>query len=130
MNTTQELQHSQPQTDAAPMAAWRIRPRVDLVESESGFVMTVEMPGVDHEHVDVSLERNVLSISGQAVFAVPDGYQPVAGEAGSRIYERSFQLSDDIDRDNIDAEVKNGVLTLKFSKAQRARKTSVAVKGA
>jgi HSP20 family molecular chaperone IbpA len=112
------------------MAAWRIRPRVDLLEKESGFVMSVEMPGVDHENVDVSLERNVLTVTGKTSFEVPPGYQPVAGEAGSRIYERSFQLSDDIDRDSIDAEVKNGVLTLTFSKAQRARKTSVAVKGA
>lgn len=132
MSTTQELKNfdqnvTTSQADPQPL---RVRPAVDLVENEGGYLMYVEMPGVDHSTVDVSIERNVISIRGQADFAGPAEYRSITGDAGPRLYERSFQLSDEIDRDSIDAEVRNGVLALKFAKAQHARRTSITVKGA
>ena len=108
----------------------RLRPSVDLIESEGEFVMHIEMPGVSPDHVEVSIERNVLTVKGVADYHVPEGAHLLAGDAGRRSYERSFQLSDDIDRETIDAEIKHGVLTLKFSKADKARKATIPVKSA
>ena len=127
MQTSQELQHTPNASDASQV---RVRPIVDLVENENDYTMYVEMPGVDPASVDVSVEKNVLSIVGTANFGAPEGSQLVCGDAGPRRYERSFQLSEDIDRQQIDAEVKNGLLTLTFSKSQHAKKTAIPVRSA
>lgn len=136
MSTSQELNCCENPTAAAesqcatPKHSVRIRPAIDVLEQEHGFVMHVEMPGVEAGAVDVLVERNVLTIRGTAERSIPEGYQPVAGEFRSRVYERSFQLSDDIDRDTLDAEMKNGILTLKLGKSRKALRTSVPVKSA
>lgn len=130
MNTTSELQAaSQSTATQFQQEALRIRPAVDLVENDQSFVMHVEMPGVDQEHANVVIERNVITVQGTTSFSTAEGFAAVAGEVGPRVYERSFQLSDDIDRANIDAQVKHGVLTLTFPKVQRAQKATIPVKG-
>lgn len=107
----------------------RLRPAVELLEQPGEFVMQVVMPGVAPEQVDVSVERNIVTVQGEATPQIPEGLQRISGDSGRRRYERSFQLSDDIDRSAIDAEMKHGILTLRFPKAQQARKASIPVKG-
>lgn len=116
-------------THVSPVRTIKIRPAVDLLEDEHAYTLQVEMPGVDQSTVSVSLERQALTITGSADFTGPEGAQIVAGLAGLRNYERQFQISDDIDRDQIDATVKNGVLTLRLPKSNRAQKISLPVKG-
>ncbi|MGB1250397.1 MAG: Hsp20/alpha crystallin family protein [Candidatus Promineifilaceae bacterium] len=82
-----------------------IKPRVDIFEKENNIVIVAEMAGVAADAVDVTLERNVLTLHGKA-------------EAQNRIYQRAFTLSKRIDRDGISAEVKNGLLTLKLARMQ------------
>ncbi|WP_437224482.1 Hsp20/alpha crystallin family protein [Planctomicrobium sp. SH661] len=130
MNTPTTQTNTAEKTPATPKTAIRLQPAVDLFEHEGGFVMSVEMPGVDHSTVTVSLERNELKITGTADFSGPDSARCLAGLAGPRIYEREFRLSEDIDRDRIEAEVKQGVLTLQLPKSNRAQKVSLPVKGA
>lgn len=131
MNTTTELKpteapHVQSSTEAKP--ATKLRPHVDLVEQEHAFTMHVEMPGVDHHSVDISVERNLLTITGNAEFTAPEGARPVSGDFSRRIYQRAFQLSDEIDQASIQAEMKNGVLTLTLPKTQRAQRASIPVR--
>ena len=136
MSTQQSLQNCQMengtpaetrnQNQVSPL---QIRPAVDLVETADGFVMSVEMPGVDSSGVEVSIEQNVLTVEGRTEFAVPENARRITGDVGPRVYRRQFQLTDDIDRDGIDAEVRHGVLTLKFNKSNRARRAVVPVRG-
>ncbi|SFJ37188.1 Hsp20/alpha crystallin family protein [Planctomicrobium piriforme] len=134
MNTTAtQTTENAPQTQQEPAnrqrpAPVQIRPAVDLIEYEHHFLLQVEMPGVDQSGVEVSLERNVLSVTGNAVLPQPAGSRLVSGDARPRVYERAFELSDDIDRDQIDAQVRNGLLTLTLPKSNRARKTTLTVK--
>jgi HSP20 family protein len=105
-------------------------PTTDIFETQDHVVLVADMPGVPPENVDISLERRVLTIRGRAAVQTPDGYQRVYQEYGEGDYERVFTLSEDIDRDKIEAEHKNGVLTLRMPKAETAKTKKVTVKAA
>ena len=103
-------------------------PRVDIYETEDALVMLADMPGVDENSVDITLEKNVLSINGYVEPAQPDNYSLAYAEYGVGDYQRSFTLSDEIDRDKIEAIVKNGVLRLQLPKAGPAKTRKITVK--
>jgi len=127
MSQVTETKNGSPNS-TSPKQVVRVRPAIDLIEQDQGFLMLVEMPGVDADHVEVAVEQNVLSIKGTADLGNMEGYSPVAGEFRTRVFERAFQISNEIDRDGIDAEMKNGVLRLQLPKSQRAKRTFVTVK--
>ena len=126
-SNVQVCEQQTPEVRQNPQHFVRIRPAIDVIEQDHGYLMSVEMPGVGADGVEVAVERGILSVKGTTQLSVPEGYHPVAGEFRTRVYERSFQLSDEIDRDSIEAEMKNGVLSLKLSKSQKALRTTVPV---
>jgi len=103
-------------------------PRVDIYETNDEIVIVADMPGVDEKSVDVTLEKNVLTINGYVEWADPDGYSLAYAEYEVGDYQRSFTLSNDIDFDNIEASVKDGVLWLQLPKAGPAKTKKIAVK--
>ena len=103
------------------------RPNVDIVDAEGHIVLIVDLPGVDENSVDVSLEKNVLTIRGDVPADVREGFELVHAEYGVGDFERSFTLSDEVDREGIDAQVKDGVLTLELSKVKAAPDRKITV---
>lgn len=103
-------------------------PRVDIYESKDSIVLLADMPGVDAEDVDVTLEKNVLTIRGSVKPMSFEGLDLVYTEYDEGDYERSFSLPDDVDRDRIEATVKNGVLKLVFPKSEAAKTKKIAIK--
>ena len=98
------------------------RPSVDILESPSDVVLVADVPGVNESHLDVTLDKNVLTIRGKVEMPAFEGYTPVRTEYGVGDFERVFTVSDDVNREGIEATVKDGVLQLKLSKtAQSAR---------
>lgn len=106
------------------------RPDTDIYETEDHVVVVADMPGVPPADVDVNLERRVLTIRGHVRRQAHDGYRRVHAEYGEGDYERVFTLSEEIDRDRIEASHKNGVLTLKMPKAESAKTRKITVKAA
>jgi len=104
-------------------------PRADIYETETDIVLVADMPGVDENSVDVTLEKNVLTITGTVEEMAPENYGLAYAEYGSGDYQRSFTLSNEIDREKIEAMVKNGVLKLRLPKSHAARSRKIAVKG-
>ena len=105
-------------------------PQVDIVESESQIVLVADLPGVDQQGLDVSLEKNVLTIRGTVASQAPEGYQLAYSEYEVGNFERAFTVSNDIDRQGIEAVVKDGVLKLTLPKAKHAVLQKIAVKTA
>jgi HSP20 family molecular chaperone IbpA len=103
-------------------------PRVDIYETDDAIVILTDMPGVDENSVDITLEKNVLSINGYVEPVQPDNYSLAYAEYDMGDYQRSFTLSDEIDRDKIEAVVKNGVLRLQLPKAGPAKTRKITVK--
>lgn len=106
------------------------RPLTDIYETEDSIVLTAEMPGVTPDGVDVTLERQVLAVRGEAPAQVHEGYRQVYGEYRDGDYERAFVLSEEIDRERIKATHADGVLTLVLPKAERAKAKQIKVQGA
>ncbi len=103
-------------------------PHVDIFETDDNIVILADMPDVDENSVDITLEKNVLSISGYTEPNRPDNYSLAYAEYEAGSYRRNFTLSDMIDRDNIGATVKDGVLSLTLPKAAPALAKKIAIK--
>ena len=103
-------------------------PPADIYETKDSIVVLAEMPGVPPEGVDLTLERRVLTIRGRSAAGEHAGYQRVYSEYTDGDYERVFTLSENIDRDRIEARLKDGVLHLVLPKAETAKARRIELK--
>ncbi len=93
-------------------------PRADIYAVETGYQVQVELPGVALEDLQITLEQSTLTLRGQTGDLDYAGYRGPA--RGAIAYERSFHLSESVEGDAIQAEFKDGLLTLTLPKAERA----------
>jgi HSP20 family protein len=101
-------------------------PRADIYETDDSVTVVADMPGVDENSVDITLEQNILTINGYTAPGGPQGYSLAYAEYQVGDYQRRFTLSDKIDRDKIEATMKDGVLRLRLPKVEpTARKIAV-----
>ena len=103
-------------------------PRADIYETEDMIVVVTDMPGVDEKSVDITLEKNILTINGYVNINEPEGYSLAWAEYEVGDYQRSFRISNEIDRDKIEATIKDGVLRLQLPKVEQAKLKKIAVK--
>ena len=103
-------------------------PPADIYETNDAIVVMAEMPGVGPDGVDITLERRVLTIRGRSGASKHSGYQRVYNEYADGDYERVFTLSESIDRDKIEATLRDGVLHLVLPKAEPARVRKIELK--
>ena len=69
------------------------------MESPSDVVLVADVPGVDESHLDVTLDKNVLTIRGKSRCPSFEGYTPIRTEYGVGDFERVFTVSDDVNRE-------------------------------
>ena len=91
-------------------------PRADIYETDDSVTVVADMPGVDENSVDITLEQNVLTINSYTAPGGLQGYRLAYAEYQVGDYQRRFTLSDKIDRDKIEATVSGGVLHLHLPK--------------
>lgn len=103
-------------------------PAVDIIEDKDSLHLIADMPGVDERSVDITLEKNILTVHGTVDPDIPENHRLVSSEYGIGNYQRVFTLSDEIDRERIEATVKNGVLRLTLPKAEIAKTRKIPVK--
>jgi HSP20 family protein len=108
-------------------------PAMDLVETESSYVLTADLPGLSQSDINIELDDNVLTVSGERKAEHEDrkaGYYRVERSYGS--FRRSLTLPEGVDADAVKATFENGVLEVTVPKpAQQApRKVQIAVGGA
>jgi HSP20 family protein len=102
-------------------------PRADIYETRDDVVVIADIPGTDEKSVDITLEKNVLTINAYPANYQPEGYSLVYSEYGVGDFQRRFVISNEIDQQKIEASVNNGVLHLRLPKSgpAKARKISV-----
>ncbi len=108
---------------------WTYTPPADVFETDGTIEVVADMPGVDESSVEITLERNVLTLDGHTKVTAPKEMTPTYTEYEAGDYHRAFTLSDEIDRDHIKATVKNGVLRLSLPKAGPAKARHIEVHG-
>lgn len=100
-----------PESAVDQVSTWM--PRADIVERASDFVVSLDLPGVSPDSIDIQLKEDVLTISGSRSFeqeSQEDRY--VSKERLQGLFRRTFRLSEAIDAEGIKASSSNGVLTL------------------
>ena len=130
----EETKDLQKKEAAQPQGAERTRerkayiPNVDILERKDDILLVADMPGVDEKSIDITLDKNILTINGYVEPEVPEKCCLAYAEYNIGDYERTFTLSDEIDRNSISATVKNGVLRLTLPKAAEVKERKIAVK--
>lgn len=85
-------------------------PRTDIVEVEAGYLLLADLPGADESTLEVTLEKDVLTIQAQPAAVEPEGAHLAYGEYESGDFYRSFRISEQLDSSKIEASLENGVL--------------------
>ena len=109
---------------------WEARvPAVDVREEKDRYVLEAELPGLTEKDIEVKVEDNLLTISSKKEEKREEkGDEYLIRERRSSAFKRSFVLPDDVDKENIDAKFKNGILTLDMKKLASAQPKSIAVR--
>jgi len=100
-------------------------PNVNVVETKDGYILEAEMPGVAKEGLEVSLEENLLTITGRR--------QPgpsanlLHRESNTVDYRRVFELDPAIESGKISAQIEQGILTLTLPKAEKVKPRRITV---
>lgn len=103
-------------------------PQVDILEQPEGLVLHVDLPGVKADSVEVNFERGELTVKARREGARRPGTSLVEEFEPGDFY-RAFLISQDIAADQITAELKNGVLTVRCPRSPAAQPRRIAVKG-
>lgn len=105
-----------------------ILPPVDVLEDASGITLYADLPGVPRDRINVRIEADTLSIKGDVVLPVAKELEASHAEIQSTRYQRSFTLGQELDRDKLAAEFRQGVLKLHIPKLERAKPRKIEVK--
>jgi len=132
MNTMTKTTENRPSTDGQQQQQSQQRafvsPRVNITETKDGYLLEAEMPGVNKEGLEISLEGNELTLVGRRAYESTD-LQLVYRESNNRDYRRSFVLDPTIDTGKIEARMENGVLKLHLPKAEQVKPRKISVTG-
>lgn len=103
-------------------------PRANLIDAGSNLIVTAEVPGLSEKEVNLTLNQDVLTISGERKIQTPEGYQAHRQERPNVSFSRSFALPTKVDAERTSATVKNGILTVTLEKVAEAQPRQIAVK--
>jgi HSP20 family protein len=104
-------------------------PSIDISETEKQFVIDVEVPGVDKKDIELSIENNTLTISGERKFEKKEDnkqYHRVESHYGT--FSRTFSLPDNVNTESINASYNNGILSITVDKSEQQMKKQIKIK--
>ena len=105
-------------------------PAVDVFEDAHGITVQAELPGVSKERLTVEADRNALLIEGEALIDMPQGMEAVYADVQVTKFRRSFVLSGELEPDRIEANLKDGLLTVRIPKRAEFRPRRIEVQTA
>ncbi len=104
-----------------------LRPAVDIFEDADGITVQADLPGVSRDRLNIQADRNALLIEAEAAIDMPPGMEALYADVHSTRYARSFVLSGELDAGRIEANLKDGVLTLRIPKRLEFRPRRIEV---
>ena len=128
MSDNKQVTTSAPTSAATEQDQQRaVLPAVDVFEDAAGITLLADMPGVPREQLELKVEGEALLIEGGVQPLTPDGLEAIYAELRVPRYRRSFSLSRELDTTRIEANLKDGVLTLRIPKQAHAQPRRIAV---
>lgn len=101
-------------------------PAASVVEAIDGYTLEVEMPGVNKEGVEISVENNELTIVGRRSLPAVEGTL-IHRESRPENYRRTFELDPSIDANKVSAKIDQGVVTLTLPRAEHVKPRKITV---
>lgn len=105
-----------------------LRPPVDISEDDHGITLIADMPGVNSERLTLQASNDSLLIEGEARIDMPEGMEALYADVRSTRYRRQFQLSSELDTNEIEANLKAGVLRVRIPKRAEVRPRRIEVR--
>jgi len=103
-------------------------PPVDIVEDAGGITLTADLPGVEQNELSIGIDGRTLTLDAPLRLGEADSLVSVYAEVRANRYRRSFELSAELDTTAVEAHLKDGVLTLRLPKLERAKPRRIEVK--
>lgn len=100
---------------------------IDIRTSEEDYMVQAFLPGVLPEDLDVVIESNIVTIKGELKIERNEDDQYLLKERPFGMFQRSFELPDDVDAEKVEAELKNGVLSLRLPKSELAKPRKIKI---
>ena len=100
---------------------------IDAYRDGEEFVVQFDLPGVNAESIDLTVEKNVLTVHAERTRAGGDGVELLVGERPHGTFSRQLFLGDTLDTDRIGAQYTDGVLTLRLPIAEKAKPRRVQI---
>jgi HSP20 family protein len=102
---------------------------MDAYREDGTFVVHLDLPGVSPESIDLTVERNVLTVHAERKPPVGEGAERVVDERSFGVFSRQLFLGDTLDADRLSADYDAGVLTINIPIAEKAKPRRVEVTG-
>jgi len=103
-------------------------PPVDITEDAGGITLTADLPGVEQSELSIGIDGRTLNLEAPLRLGEDNSLVSVYAEVRANRYRRSFELSSELDTTAVDAKLKDGVLTLRLPKLERAKPRRIEVK--
>ena len=123
MNTT--VRENRTENGARPPEGF-LAPTASVAESGDGYLLQVEMPGVNKEGLEVSIENNELALTGRRSLPALEG-QLIHRESRREDFRRTFELDPSVDGNRITARIEQGVVTLTLPKAEHVKPRKITI---
>ncbi|MDQ6685525.1 MAG: Hsp20/alpha crystallin family protein [Pseudomonadota bacterium] len=105
-----------------------LRPPVDIIEDAAGITLTADLPGVVQEDLSIGVDGRTLTIEAPLKLGEAGSLVSVYAEVPANRYRRSFELSSELDTASVEALLRDGVLTLRLPKLERAKPRRIEVR--
>lgn len=116
-------------THTHPMATrTRVTPTVDIIDRHDDYLIVLDLPGAPESGIDVTIDHDQLTVRAPIEIELPDALFEIHREFSAGEYFRKFTVGSDIDREQITASYRDGVLELRLPKAQKDRIRKVEIK--
>ena len=103
-----------------------VAPPASVIEAGDGYKLEVEMPGVNKNGLDISVENNELTIVGRRSLPVVEGTL-IHHDSRPENFRRAFELDPSIDANKISAKIEQGLVTLTLPKAEHVKPRKITV---
>ncbi len=121
-----ELETTDTSKVPASSKRWQ-RPRYDVRENDDAFSIRVSLPGVDRDKIDISIEEDTLTVTGQRDDVIPEGWRPLRREIAGGDFRLGLRLNVPVNESKIKAHVENGVLDLALPKADEVKPRKIKI---
>lgn len=104
-----------------------VGPRTNMYDVGDRLEVRVEVPGIAKDNLSIKIQGSYLEISGTRKTDTPEGYKAHRIERGETSFTRSFTLPSDVESAGVEAALKDGILTLRLPKVEKAKPIQIAI---